>query len=48
MTSFRFLVDVNVGLAVVRGLQQSGHDVTFAGDIDWRMPVNVATLPPVP
>jgi predicted nuclease of predicted toxin-antitoxin system len=38
MTALRFLVDVNVGLAVADSLQNSGHDVTFAGDVDWRMP----------
>ena len=37
MSSFRFLVDVNVGIAVAHDLRQSGHDVTFAGDVDWRM-----------
>ena len=37
MSSLRFLIDVNVGLAVAHSLQQSGHDVTFAGDVDWRM-----------
>ena len=38
MSSFRFLVDVNVGIAVADSLRDSGHDVTFAGDVDWRMP----------
>jgi predicted nuclease of predicted toxin-antitoxin system len=37
MSALRFLVDVNVGLAVVRSLQESGHDVIFVGDLDWRM-----------
>jgi predicted nuclease of predicted toxin-antitoxin system len=37
MSSLRFLVDVNVGLAVVESLRDSGHDATFAGDVDWRM-----------
>lgn len=37
MTPLRFLVDVNAGLAVVKSLRQSGHDVTFVGDLDWRM-----------
>ena len=34
MSALRFLVDVNVGLAVVRVLQESGHDVMFVGDLD--------------
>ena len=38
MSSLRFLIDVNAGLAVAHSLQRGGHDVTFAGDIDWRMP----------
>ena len=38
MSSLRFLVDVNVGLAVAVSLRDSGHDVVFAGDVDWRMP----------
>ena len=37
MSALRFLVDVNVGLAVVRILQESGHDVMFIGDLDWCM-----------
>jgi predicted nuclease of predicted toxin-antitoxin system len=38
MSSLRFLVDVNVGIAVADGLRESGHDAAFAGDVDWRMP----------
>lgn len=38
MNSLRFLVDVNVGLAVAHSLRDSGHDVLFAGDLDWCMP----------
>ena len=38
MSSLRFLVDVNVGIAVATSLQFSGHDVIFAGDVDWCMP----------
>lgn len=29
MSSLRFLVDVNVGIAVVDSLRDSGHDVTL-------------------
>jgi predicted nuclease of predicted toxin-antitoxin system len=38
MSSLRFLVDVNIGVAVADSLRDSGHDVTFAGDVDWRLP----------
>jgi predicted nuclease of predicted toxin-antitoxin system len=38
MNSLRFLVDVNVGLAVANSLRQSGHDVVFVGELDWSMP----------
>jgi predicted nuclease of predicted toxin-antitoxin system len=38
MSSLRFLVDVNVGIAVAGSLGDSGHDVVFAGDLDWCMP----------
>ena len=38
MSSLRFLVDVNVGLAVADSLRDSGHEVVFAGDLDWCMP----------
>ena len=38
MNSLRFLVDVNVGIAVAGSLRDSGHDVTFAGDVNCRMP----------
>ena len=38
MSSLRILVDVNVGIAVATSLQVSGHDVIFAGDVDWCMP----------
>jgi predicted nuclease of predicted toxin-antitoxin system len=38
MSSLQFLVDVNVGLAVADSLRDSGHDVSFAGDVDWHMP----------
>jgi predicted nuclease of predicted toxin-antitoxin system len=38
MNSLRFLVDVNIGLAVTNSLRKSGYDVTFAGDVDWSMP----------
>ena len=38
MSSLRFLVDVNVGVAVASSLLDSGHDVVFVGDLDWRMP----------
>jgi predicted nuclease of predicted toxin-antitoxin system len=37
MSSLRFLIDVNVGQAVAGTLRDAGHDVTFAGDVDWRM-----------
>ena len=37
MSSLRFLIDVNVGLAVAHSLQRDGHDITFAGDVDWCM-----------
>jgi predicted nuclease of predicted toxin-antitoxin system len=37
MSSLRFLVDVNAGIAVVGSLRDSGHDVIFAGDLDWGM-----------
>jgi len=36
--SLRFLVDVNVGVAVAQSLRDSGHDVVFVGDLDWCMP----------
>jgi len=38
MRSLRFLVDVNAGLAIALALRDAGHDVLFAGDLDWRMP----------
>ena len=38
MSSLRFLVDVNVGLAVADSLRDSGHDVDFVGDLDSCMP----------
>ena len=38
MSSLRILVDVNLGIAVATSLQYSGHDVIFAGDVDWCMP----------
>jgi predicted nuclease of predicted toxin-antitoxin system len=38
MSSLRFLVDVNAGLAVATALRDAGHDVLFVGDLDWRMP----------
>ena len=38
MSPLRFLVDVNIGLAVARSLRDDGHDVVFVGDLDWRMP----------
>ena len=34
MSSLRFLVDVNVGVAVANNLRDSGYDVVFAGDLD--------------
>ena len=37
MSSFRFLVDVNVGIAVTNSLRGGGHDVVFAGELDWCM-----------
>ena len=37
MKPLRFLVDVNVGLAVAESLHRAGHDVVFTGDLDWRM-----------
>jgi predicted nuclease of predicted toxin-antitoxin system len=37
MRPLRFLVDVNVGLAVAESLRGAGHDVVFTGDLDWRM-----------
>ena len=38
MSSLRFLVDVNVGLAVADGLRDSGYEVVLADDLDWCMP----------
>lgn len=38
MSSLRFQVDVNVGIAVTDNLRDSGYDVVFAGDLDWCMP----------
>ena len=38
MSSLRLLVDANVGIAVAESLRDSGHDVVFAGDLDWCMP----------
>jgi len=38
MSSLRFLVDVNVGIAVTNSLRDSGYDAVFAGDLDWCMP----------
>ena len=38
MSSLRFLVDVNVGVATAMALRNGGHDVLFVGDLDWRMP----------
>ena len=38
MTSLRFLVDINAGLSVATALRDGGHDVLFAGHVDWRMP----------
>ncbi len=38
MIVLRFLVDVNLGLGVADGLRDGGHDVVFAGDLDWCMP----------
>jgi len=38
MSSLRLLVDVNAGLAIATALRDAGHDVLFAGDLDWRMP----------
>jgi predicted nuclease of predicted toxin-antitoxin system len=38
MSSFRFLVDVNIGVAVASSLLNNGHDVVFVGDLDWCMP----------
>ena len=38
MSSLRFPVGVNVGVAVAGNLRGSGHDVVFAGDLDWCMP----------
>ena len=37
MTSLRFLIDVNAGRAIATSLRNAGHDVLFAGDLDWRM-----------
>jgi len=37
MSSLRFLVDVNVGMAVADGFRSDSHDVVFVGDLDWRM-----------
>jgi predicted nuclease of predicted toxin-antitoxin system len=34
MSGLRFLIDVNVGTAVVDSLRTSDHDVVFAGDLD--------------
>ena len=34
MSSLRFLVDVNAGLAVALSLRDSGHDAVFVGDLD--------------
>lgn len=38
MSSLRFLVDVNAGLAIATALRDAGHDVLFVGELDWRMP----------
>jgi len=38
MSPLRFLVDANIGIAVVNALRQWGHDVVFVGDLDWAMP----------
>jgi predicted nuclease of predicted toxin-antitoxin system len=38
VSSLRFLVDVNVGLAVADSLRHRGHDVVFVGELDWSMP----------
>ncbi len=38
MSSLRLLVDINAGLAIATALRDAGHDVLFAGDLDWRMP----------
>jgi predicted nuclease of predicted toxin-antitoxin system len=38
MSLLRFLVDVNVGLAVADSLRHSGHDEVFVGELDWSMP----------
>lgn len=38
MSSLRFLVDANLGVAVVEALRQGGHDVAFVGELDWSMP----------
>lgn len=37
MSSLRLLVDVNAGLTIATALRDVGHDVLFAGDLDWRM-----------
>jgi predicted nuclease of predicted toxin-antitoxin system len=37
MSSLRLLVDANSGLAIATALRDAGHDVLFAGDLDWRM-----------
>ncbi len=36
MSLLRFLVDVNVGLAVADSLRESGHDVTFGDQLPSR------------
>ena len=38
MSSLRFLVDVNAGIAVAASLRDGGHDVVFVGELDWCMP----------
>jgi predicted nuclease of predicted toxin-antitoxin system len=40
MSTLRFLVDVNAGLGVADALRGEGHDVRFAGDLDWRLADN--------
>ena len=38
MRVLKFLVDANLGVAIVDAIRQRGHDVVFVGDLDWSMP----------
>jgi predicted nuclease of predicted toxin-antitoxin system len=38
VSNLKFLVDANLGVAIVDAIRQTGHDVVFVGDLDWSMP----------